>query len=328
MAEDAVANQDPNIGDDFDLDGFFLSDIPLFDIDLDLLQKTWDPEPDLPLNVLQSSESSSPVPSTCFDHPPPLSGSPDSISSVMNDIEQFLMEDVDWGGASDGPEKDSVDDFFSDIGLSSSEMNNLIPCDAFTTEGQGKEEKKVSVLIGVEEEEEDFISKKRRRKIRNRESAMMSRERKKMYINDLEEKNKHLESEYRRIEYALRCSMAETIDLRKKLQFQTIRLCGASMARQESAVLFVESLLLGSLFWFVSLASILLFPCLRNPSPNPKVSRSGRDLATVAAWVVSKIRLNLGGHLIPEFLRLRRKCRGMRGRIKSFLFPVHVVFLD
>ncbi|KAK8936948.1 bZIP transcription factor 60 [Platanthera zijinensis] len=275
MAEDAVANQDPNIG---------------------------------------------------FDQPPSVSGSPDSISSFVYDIEQFLMEDIDWGCATDGPEKDGADDFFSDISLAASDS---LHGDALTIEGQNKEEKKISVLIGVEEveeEEDDFVSKKRRRQMRNRESAMISRERKKMYINDLEKKNKHLDSECRRLQYALRCSMAETIDLRQKLQFQTIRPCGAFMARQESAVLFMESLLLGSLFWFVSLAGLLLFPCLRNLSPNLKeVSRSGRSLITKAARIVSIISVNSGGDLKPEFLRLRRRCRGTRGRIKYFLFPLHAV---
>ncbi|KAK8918746.1 bZIP transcription factor 60 [Platanthera zijinensis] len=75
--------------------------------------------------------------------------------------------------------------------------------------------------------------------MRNRESAIKSRERKKMYTKDLEMKSKYLESECRRLDNLLRCYMVENSVLRQSLQFQKERICGASMAKQESAVLFV-----------------------------------------------------------------------------------------
>lgn len=68
--------------------------------------------------------------------------------------------------------------------------------------------------------------------MKNRESAMQSRERKKMYVKDLEMKSKYLESECRRLDYALRCCMAENAALHQHLQK-----VGAPAARQESAVL-------------------------------------------------------------------------------------------
>ncbi|KAK8936812.1 bZIP transcription factor 60 [Platanthera zijinensis] len=70
--------------------------------------------------------------------------------------------------------------------------------------------------------------------MRNRESAIKSRERKKMYTKDLEMKSKYLESECRRLDNLLRCYMVENSVLRQSLQFQKERICGASMAKQEN----------------------------------------------------------------------------------------------
>ena len=73
------------------------------------------------------------------------------------------------------------------------------------------------------------------RKMRNRDSAMKSRERKKTYIKDLETKSKYLEAECRRLSYALQCYAAENMALRQSLLKD--RLVGAPTAMQESAVL-------------------------------------------------------------------------------------------
>ncbi|ONK56681.1 uncharacterized protein A4U43_C05F17050 [Asparagus officinalis] len=75
-------------------------------------------------------------------------------------------------------------------------------------------------------------------KIRNREFAMQSRERKKMYVKELEMKSKYLESECRRLDNALRCRMAENFALHQLLQKDC-----ASAAKQESAVLFMGNTL-------------------------------------------------------------------------------------
>jgi hypothetical protein len=71
--------------------------------------------------------------------------------------------------------------------------------------------------------------------MRNRDSAMKSRERKKSYIKDLETKSKYLEAECRRLSYALECYAAENMALRQSLLKD--RLVGAPTAMQESAVL-------------------------------------------------------------------------------------------
>jgi len=71
--------------------------------------------------------------------------------------------------------------------------------------------------------------------MRNRDSAMKSRERKKSYIKDLETKSKYLEAECRRLSYALQCYATENMVLRQSLLKD--RPVGAPTAMQESAVL-------------------------------------------------------------------------------------------
>lgn len=73
--------------------------------------------------------------------------------------------------------------------------------------------------------------------MRNRDSAMKSRERKKAYVKDLEMKSKYLEAECRRLCYALQYYAAENMALHQRLQ--NGKVIGASVAKQESAVLFV-----------------------------------------------------------------------------------------
>ncbi|KAL0906332.1 hypothetical protein M5K25_024819 [Dendrobium thyrsiflorum] len=314
MAEDNFASQEPNIVDDVDIDVLLqrFSDDPIFDfdldLDLDLLRESWVPESEPPSNVFQPSESSSPVPPTSVEAPSNEPGSPDSVSSFVNYIENFLMDDVDWGDGGKEVGEDSVVDLFSgalfDGSISSkSDVGTPESYDVSTKEGQCKEKEDPEVV--VVEEDDDFVIKKRRRQMRNRESAMISRERKKLYIKDLEMKNKHLEIEYRRLDYTLRCYTAENMALRQSLQFQKNRSCGASVAKQESAVLFMESLLLGSLFWFVSLVCLFLLPSLRSLSPNLKIlSCSGRDLAMVVARTKSRKSLMLGA--IQDLSELQR----------------------
>ncbi|RZC45811.1 hypothetical protein C5167_038758 [Papaver somniferum] len=83
-----------------------------------------------------------------------------------------------------------------------------------------------------EENKDDPISKKRKRQIRNRDAALRSRERKKMYVKELEVKSRYLENECRRLQHLLHCCYAENHNLHLQI--------GASMAaKQESAVLFL-----------------------------------------------------------------------------------------
>lgn len=64
---------------------------------------------------------------------------------------------------------------------------------------------------------------------------MRSRERKKMYVRDLEMKTKYLEGECKRLGMLLQCCCAENHALR--LSLQSAKVFDASMTKQESAVL-------------------------------------------------------------------------------------------
>ncbi|XP_054796533.1 bZIP transcription factor 60 [Prosopis cineraria] len=110
---------------------------------------------------------------------------------------------------------------------------------------------------------DDPAIKKRARKIRNRDAAVRSRERKKLYVKNLEMKSRYLEGECRKLGYLLQCCYAENHALRLYLRSNTA--FGASVDKLESAVLLLESLLLGSLLWFMGIIcqrNLLLVPYL------------------------------------------------------------------
>lgn len=64
---------------------------------------------------------------------------------------------------------------------------------------------------------------------------MRSRERKKLYVHDLEMKNKYFEAECRRLGHLLQCCLAENQALRFSLH--NSKVFDASVSKQESAVL-------------------------------------------------------------------------------------------
>ncbi|CAN1339760.1 bZIP transcription factor 50 [Linum perenne] len=167
--------------------------------------------------------------------------------------------------------------------------------------------------LAVEEEEapNDPISKKRRRQLRNRDAAVRSRERKKMYVKDLEMKSKYLEWECRRLGRLLQCCVAENQALRFSLQSGSgIAACGATSAKQESAVLLLESLLLGSLLWFLGIMCLFNLQTvaqLRVPPLEPK--RDGRKEVKQRSKAATP---HLG---VPALVRGRR-CKASRTRMK------------
>ncbi|XP_020266966.1 bZIP transcription factor 50 [Asparagus officinalis] len=228
---------------------------------------------------------------------------PENPPSV-EEMEKFLMDDGDKEKARVEYGDNVVEEFFSGI---------LSAASAAAAAAEDKREDEVVVIDGDEREEDEESRKKRRRQMRNRESAMQSRERKKMYVKELEMKSKYLESECRRLDNALRCCMAENFSLHQLLQKDC-----ASAAKQESAVLFMESLLLGSLFWLLSTMFLFLGLSVRRLNSNGP-SRLGRDLALEA--VVSKAVPNEKSR--PDFgdglVIMRRRYKGSRTRMKSFL---------
>ncbi|KAJ6835817.1 bZIP transcription factor 50 [Iris pallida] len=252
--------------------------------------------------------------------PQDLKGS-DSPKSMLSyeEIERMLMEDVDddvYGTVNQRLIDGFVEGILVDVSGSESGTGN---CEAATTPdsvGEGEGEKRRE---DDGEEEDDLVSKKKRRQLRNRESAMMSRERKKIYVKELEMKSKYLESECRRLDYALRCCVAENQVLHQRLQMGGP--LGVYAAKQESAVLFMESLLLGSLFWLLSIVCLSLVPGMQMLNQK-EGNRLGRGLALEA--VRSKIlanNKNIGSELEYELFIMGRRCRGTKHRMKLYMTP-------
>ncbi|KAL0392237.1 UNVERIFIED_CONTAM: Pyrophosphate--fructose 6-phosphate 1-phosphotransferase subunit alpha [Sesamum radiatum] len=110
----------------------------------------------------------------------------------------------------------------------------------------------------VDDDDDDPVAKKRKRQMRNRDAAVRSRERKKMYVRDLEMKSKYYEAECKRLGTLLQCCLAENQALR--LSLHNTKAFDASMSKQESAVLLLESLLLGSLLGYLGIICLLILP--------------------------------------------------------------------
>lgn len=90
------------------------------------------------------------------------------------------------------------------------------------------------------------------RQERNRDAALRSRERKKLYVKDLEMKSRYFEGECKRLGMLLNCVIAENQALRISLNGS--KAFDASMTKQESAVLLLgmkqrNHLFLCSLFY-------------------------------------------------------------------------------
>ncbi|KAI3744409.1 hypothetical protein L1987_57489 [Smallanthus sonchifolius] len=139
--------------------------------------------------------------------------------------------------------------------------------------------------------------------LRNRDAALRSRERKKMLVKDLEMKSRYYEGECRRLGSLLQWYMAENQALRFSLHSNSSS--NASMTKQESVVLLLESLLLGSLLWLmgivVVLPSLVLLLILRHQSQSQLVTaveekhlpslapRKGGNTLPAEAYMVGEI---------------------------------------
>ncbi|KAI3424042.1 BZIP domain-containing protein [Psidium guajava] len=192
--------------------------------------------------------------------------SPDSGLSWIGEIENILMKDDEGDGVAGGIRAESsqefCDGFLADVLVDSPGDG----CGEIVDVSSDKEEPGSSDDGGAEaakadganggDEASDPASKKLRRQLRNRDAAIRSRERKKMYVKDLEVKSKYLEGECRRLGRLLQCVMAENQALHLSLQNSA---CGANVAKQESAVL-SEPLPLGSLFWFLCITCLCTLP--------------------------------------------------------------------
>ncbi|WVZ79375.1 hypothetical protein U9M48_026957 [Paspalum notatum var. saurae] len=306
-------------------------DLDLFaDIDFDALLASFSGEP---TGVSELVVPPPPPPPAAAAHDAEAA-SPESVTSracaptgageeALTEIERFLMQEgeAELGGEVEGV---SVDEFFDalyDGGEREGEKEGRgkgseAGGSSDGDSGQEEVEEVVTPEAGtVEVDGDDPVSKKKRRQMRNRDSAMKSRERKKSYIKDLETKSKFLEAECRRLSYALQCYAAENMALRQSLLKD--RPVGAPTAKQESAVL-TETLPLVSLLWLVSIVCLLLMPVLPNRSPVAPNSAE-RDLGMAARKTSSE-------NPEPFVLNLRgRRCKGARAKIKLETLPFHAV---
>ncbi|CAL9073681.1 unnamed protein product [Musa textilis] len=303
------------------------------DFDIDYLLKTFsdegvgvllDPSADVcvddyppPSNVSEEDK---------YDSPSGEPGGPsDSVSSYVSHLEKFLMEEEEGEDDVAADEGFDVDKFFgcSFAEASRDEGGEVATPDSEASKGKEREEEE-EAPVAADGEDGDRVTKKRRRQMRNRDSAMKSRERKKMYVKELETKNKYLEAECRRLDYVFRCCAAENLALHQRLQKE--RLHDAPTAKQESAVLFVESLLLGSLSWLVGIICLFLVLVLPNLSPkdiNP-LERGLADEVVSAEKVTNK---RLETNLRSGLVAFRKRCRGMRTRMKN-LFAAPAFYSD
>ncbi|GAB2210387.1 hypothetical protein Droror1_Dr00015653 [Drosera rotundifolia] len=171
-------------------------------------------------------------------------------------------------------------------------------------------------VVGGEVNDDNPSSKKRRRQLRNRDAAVKSRERKKMYVKDLEMKSRYLEAECRRLGRLLQCSYAENQVLRFSLHGG--KAYGAPLTKQESAVLLLESLLLGSLLWFLGIMCLLPFPSLAQLTLNQGAAR----LENAGNKRRGSVALNGAGSELtnsrmPPCPLKSKRCKASRTKIKS-----------
>ncbi|KAK4351745.1 hypothetical protein RND71_027263 [Anisodus tanguticus] len=148
---------------------------------------------------------------------------------TIQEIEQFLMNDDDVGLADHSPSGLHIG--FSDDHRKDkekvSQLNNQDPVDK-----KGKSAlQAMDLWCG-------FLSLYVLQ-LRNRDAAVRSRERKKLYVRDLELKSRYFESECKRLGFVLQCCLAENQALHFSLQNSSAN--GVSMTKQESAVLLIPA---------------------------------------------------------------------------------------
>uniref|UniRef100_A0A7N1A4N9 BZIP domain-containing protein n=1 Tax=Kalanchoe fedtschenkoi TaxID=63787 RepID=A0A7N1A4N9_KALFE len=297
-----------------------MSDAGIFDDGVDL-EHVLGSDPEL-VNLLEDSVSS-----------PAAEESTDSVPSWIGEIENLLMNDdlaVD-AQLVDGVDPSYLDQFIASFLLdapadvagdgelmSASDDKSPRP---HVSDFKGASEKETEATQadanGDADADNDPNFKKRKRQLRNKDAALRSRERKKMYVKDLEVKSRYLEGECRRLGRLLQCCNVENQDLRFRLHMGN-GATGAVMTKQESAVLLLESLLLGSLFWFLGIVCLFHPPKLLDSNKEavalPGIGKSDPRSACLRR-VGSNIIQSLGlGTLVDS-----RTCRALRTKMK----PLH-----
>lgn len=241
----------------------------------------------------------------------PPSSCPDDLSAKIREIEHLLMEDV-----GDGDEESSH-----------TPLPPLSPSPPLVPVGvtDPKDSSGDSSNKGVDEEFKDdhSISKKQIRQLRNKDAALRSRERKKIYVKELEMKSQYMESECRRLGRLLQSCYAENHMLR--LSLHTISLA----PKAESAVLLLESLLLGSLLWLLLVKVCLLPPRCQQVVPTRELEV---QLQNVNARSLEYLAEGNGGSELLIQIRaswgsiLSKSCRASRTKMKMPALGLGVLF--
>ncbi|KAK9164793.1 hypothetical protein Syun_005695 [Stephania yunnanensis] len=174
----------------------------------------------------------------------------------------------------------------------------------------------------VKTDDDDQISKKLKRQIRNRDAALRSRERKKMYVKDLEMKSRFLEGECIRLQRLLRCCAAQNHALH--LQLHNSKATLPTPSKQESAVLLLESLLLGSLLWLVGIVCLLPLPGLLCPAleaavPLLSMGEKDREIVDLVQQARGAKNEKVGLGTLRLFFKCKL-CKATRGRMKFVSF--------
>ncbi|XP_010539032.1 PREDICTED: bZIP transcription factor 60 [Tarenaya hassleriana] len=256
------------------------------------------------------------------DSPPGGSSSVDFAAAKVSDI-PIITSPADGSGTGEflaDKESDVSDD--SGCRISKKEVADVsAEKNSAGSDNPGNESSEKESLDGPEardddEEEDDSVAKKRRRQLRNRDAAVRSRERKKIYLKDLETKSKYLERECMRLGRVLQCFMAENQHLRLFLQ-KGHKPYDASIAKQESAVLLWESLLLVSLLWYLWSIIICQSPqprlgsALLPPQANVVEASDPRSVAPKGRGISSK---SSSSTLTDD--GKSRRCKASRPRMK------------
>ncbi|KAL3340653.1 hypothetical protein AABB24_029004 [Solanum stoloniferum] len=245
----------------------------------------------------------------------------DSSPQTFQQIEQLLMNDDDVGLVSfEDADPQFAADFLSDVLVDSpihsdhshSPAEQAIGfIDSKVSSGSDADQDKHKSPSDGDHElnNHDPVDKKRKRQLRNRDAAVRSRERKKLYVRDLELKSRYFESECKRLGFVLQCCLAENQALRFSLQNSSAN--GVSMTKQESAVLLLESLLLGSLLWFLGITCLLILPSQTwsVPEENQGSRNHGLLLPIKEGKKTSRILLFLS-------FMMGKRCKASRSRIK------------
>ncbi|CAL5331934.1 unnamed protein product [Camellia sinensis] len=254
---------------------------------------------------------------------------PDSLCLSIGEIEQMLMMENDNEVQFSN---DFLSEFLLDSPLQTDHSAEVVDLHLNTSSSSSPEEHEARHKVddlphnninnnNNGDANDDTVSKKRQRQLRNRDAAVRSRERKKMYVKDLEIKSRYLEGECRRLGRLLQCCFAENEALR--LSLQNAKAFDASMTKQESAVLLLESLLLGSLLWFLGIVCLLILPRSLQSSLEA-VSPQNVDKKSRVSQAPRRPESKLLRLKVFQSFMVCKRCKASRSRMKPSLLILEV----